>query len=46
MEEFELLLTQPNVDHKEFGTDVKQRALYFKIMRAIKPVTRIIKKLR
>lgn len=44
--EFEAVLNQPNCAHKEFGTDLKQRALYFKIMRLIKPMTTVIKKIR
>lgn len=43
-QEFEEILNRPNVPHEFYGTDEKQRALYFKIMKTIKPVTRIIKK--
>lgn len=42
--EFEQVLTQPNRSHLDFKTDKAQRQLYFKIMRTIKPVTRLIKK--
>lgn len=43
--EFEKLLSLPNIDHKFYGTDVKQRKFYFSVMRRIKPITKIIKKL-
>lgn len=45
-EEFEGVLTQPNRSHQSFGTDESQRRMYFKIMRAIKPLTSIVKKFR
>ncbi|MEM7102345.1 MAG: N-acetyl sugar amidotransferase [Bacteroidota bacterium] len=45
-EEFEQVLTQPNRAHEEFGTDKGQRQFYFKIMRTIKPISRIVKKFR
>lgn len=44
--EFENVLTQPNRDHKEFGTDEEQRKMYFKIMQMIKPLTSLIKKIK
>lgn len=45
-DEFEGLLNLPNQKHEFYGTDVAQRALYYKIMRTIKPITRIIKKIK
>ncbi|NRB54357.1 MAG: N-acetyl sugar amidotransferase, partial [Saprospiraceae bacterium] len=45
-DEFEAVLTQPNVDHEFYGTDQGQRALYFKIMRTIKPISKILKAIR
>jgi len=45
-EEFATLLQLPNRKHEEYGTDELQRAFYFKMMKTIKPVTRIIKKIR
>lgn len=45
-EEFEAVLSQPNKSHQSFGTDESQRLMYFKLMRAIKPLTSIVKKLR
>lgn len=44
--EFEAVLTQPNRQHEEFGTDEEQRKMYFRIMRMIKPVTSLIKKIK
>ena len=44
--EFEEVLCRPNVPHEFYGTDKEQRQLYFRLMRSIKPVTRIIKKFR
>ncbi len=45
-EEFEAILSLPNVDHEFYGTDKSQREYYFKIMKSIKPITRIIKQIR
>lgn len=45
-DEFEAVLTQSNVDHEFYGTDQGQRALYFKIMRTIKPISKIVKAIR
>jgi hypothetical protein len=45
-EEFEQVLQLPNKKHEDYGTDKAQRALYFRIMGWIKPVTQIIKKIR
>lgn len=42
--EFEVVLNQKNVPHSAYGDDRKQRELYFKIMKTIKPITRLIKK--
>ncbi|MGN6436114.1 MAG: N-acetyl sugar amidotransferase [Agriterribacter sp.] len=42
-DEFESVLTQPNKRHEDFGTDLQQRKLYFKIMKLLKPATKIIK---
>ncbi|MGN6492513.1 MAG: N-acetyl sugar amidotransferase [Agriterribacter sp.] len=44
--EFDEVLSLPNRNHEEFGTDAKQRELYFKIMKLIKPATSIIKQVR
>jgi N-acetyl sugar amidotransferase len=44
--EFEEILQLPNVDHKVYGTDEKQREFYYNMMRTIKPLTKIIKKFR
>jgi N-acetyl sugar amidotransferase len=44
--EFEAILNLPNKRHEDYRTDKEQRALYFKIMRSIKPITRLIKKTR
>ncbi len=44
--EFEEILNLPNVPHSFYGSDKKQRALYFKILKSLKPITSIIKKLR
>jgi N-acetyl sugar amidotransferase len=41
--EFEAVLNLPNREHNTFRTDVSQRALYFKILKGIKPITRMIK---
>jgi N-acetyl sugar amidotransferase len=46
LKEFEALIKLPNRKHEEFGTDAKERSVYFKAMKALKPITRIIKKLR
>jgi len=45
-EEFESILKLPNRLHTDFKTDRNQRELYFKIMRGIKPITKLIKKIR
>jgi N-acetyl sugar amidotransferase len=42
--EFEVILTQYNVPHEFYGTDAKIKQNYFKLMKIIKPVTKIIKK--
>ncbi len=44
IDEFEKVLSLPNVDHAFYGTDQKQREMYFSIMRGIKPLTSLIKK--
>ena len=46
LKEFEAIIKLPNRKHEEFGTDAKERSAYFKAMKALKPITRIIKKLR
>lgn len=43
LEEFDHVLTQPNVPHEHYGTDVNQRARYFKLMKTTKPLTKIAK---
>lgn len=43
--EFEELLTLPNVPHEIYGTDKKQRDLYFQIMKSIKPITKLSRKI-
>ena len=45
-DEFEEVLTQPNVDHEYYGTDQLHQQRYFSMMRAIKPASRIVKALR
>lgn len=45
LDEFKQVLTQPNVDHGHYGTDVNQRARYFKIMTATRPITKFLKAL-
>ena len=42
--DFETILNLPNVPHEYYGTDKKDRELYFKIMKTIKPITRLIKR--
>lgn len=42
--EFEKVIFQPIVPHDHYGTDKKQREKYFKIMKSIKPITRLIKR--
>jgi len=44
--EFEAVLSAPNVAHETYGTDKEERARYFKMMAAIKPVTRIVKRMK
>lgn len=39
--EFQELLSLPNVPHEEYGTDRKQRDLYFQMMKSIKPITKL-----
>jgi N-acetyl sugar amidotransferase len=46
MDEFETILTLPNKRHEDYGTDKAQREFYFRVMRAIKPITKQIKKVR
>lgn len=41
--EFEALLALPNRSHESYGTDAKQRELYYAITRAAQPVTRLAK---
>lgn len=43
LEEFDKVLTQPNIDHEVYGTDKNQRQRYFKIMKLIRPVTKLAK---
>ncbi len=45
-DELEALLNKENIPHEYYGTDVNQRKMYFSIMKKIKPITRIIKKLK
>lgn len=44
--EFKEVLRRPNVPHEFYGTDKKQRQLYFKLMRSLKPATSLVKKIR
>jgi N-acetyl sugar amidotransferase len=44
--EFKDVLKRPNVSHEFYGTDKKQRQLYFKLMRSLKPATSLVKKIR
>ena len=43
--EFEKVLLLPNIEHKFYGTDIGQRKFYFKTMKMMKPISRVIKKL-
>jgi N-acetyl sugar amidotransferase len=45
-EEFDNLLGLPSVSHKDYGTDRAQRIYYFRVMEALKPFTRIMKRYR
>jgi N-acetyl sugar amidotransferase len=45
-EEFEQVLKLPNVSHAKYGSDAEQRRLYFKMMATLKPLTRMVKRLR
>ncbi len=44
--EFEDVLSLPNRSHEEYGTDAAQCDRYYAIMKAIKPLTRIVKGFR
>lgn len=44
--EFHDVLTQSNRSHESFGTDVKEREFYYNLMKTIRPVSKMIKKLR
>jgi len=43
-EEFADILNKENTLHAKYGNDKSQRALYFKMMKALKPITRLVKK--
>ena len=43
LDEFNKVLTQPNVPHKFYGTDSAMRASYFRIMKLSKPLTKLAK---
>jgi N-acetyl sugar amidotransferase len=45
-EEFEQILTLPNRDHGEFGSDAVWRRRYFRTMAALQPVTSSMNRLR
>ena len=45
-EEFIGIITQPNRQHDEFGTDARQRRMYWSLIRAISPVTGLLRKLK
>ena len=45
-EEFKVVLEQTNRKHEYFKTDQFSRDKYFKIMRILKPITRIIKRFK
>ncbi len=45
-DEFENVLSLPNVAHEVYGTDRKARDRYFAMMRTIKPFTSIVKKFK
>jgi N-acetyl sugar amidotransferase len=45
-DEMEELLNKENIAHEFYGSDLNQRNLYFSIMKKIKPLTRIVKKIR
>jgi N-acetyl sugar amidotransferase len=44
--EFEEVLSLANKSHSDYRTDHAQRELYFNLMKSIRPVTRLIKKIR
>lgn len=44
-EEFEILLTQPNVPHEEYGTDRFQIEKFQRFLKIIKPITHLFKKI-
>lgn len=43
-EEFEALLSQPNIRHEYYGTDYEARQRYFRWMKRLKPITLVAKK--
>lgn len=45
-EEFDDILTRPNRDHQEFGSDAKWRGRYFDLMSTIKPMTSRLNRFR
>jgi N-acetyl sugar amidotransferase len=45
-EEFERILTLPNIRHEEYGTDEKERDRYFAIMKSIRPITSLVKRFK
>jgi len=44
--EFEDLLSLANVPHEHYGTDVRDRERYMRLMRTAKPLTRIVRRFR
>lgn len=46
LDEFEKLISQPNKDHLDFGTDESQRKLYWNLMKAISPMASALKKIK
>jgi N-acetyl sugar amidotransferase len=46
IEEFVKIINQPNKQHYEYGTDEKERTLYWRLINSIGPITRLLRKLK
>jgi N-acetyl sugar amidotransferase len=46
LEEFIQVINQPNRSHAEFGTDARQRKLYWSIIKSVSPATGLLRKLK
>jgi hypothetical protein len=46
LEEFVDIINQPNRRHEEFGTDARQRRLYWALINGISPFTKLLRKLK